>query len=84
MIHIAKPTKQQLLWQDMELGVIIHYCMEIYNPDFKEYKTAKVRTELSPDIINPKAFAENISESEVTLFSQGFAKYFVVREDITD
>ncbi len=54
MTHIAKPTKQQLLWQDMELGVIIHYCMEIYNPDFKEYKTAKVRTELSPDIINPK------------------------------
>lgn len=84
MIHIAKPTKQQLLWQDMELGVIIHYCMEIYNPDFKEYKTAKVRTELSPDIINPKAFAENISESEVTLFSQGFAKCFVVRKDITD
>ncbi|MDO4397374.1 MAG: hypothetical protein Q4C21_03075 [Oscillospiraceae bacterium] len=44
MIHIAKPTKQQLLWQDMELGVIIRYCMEIYNPDFKEYKTAKVST----------------------------------------
>lgn len=44
MIHIAKPTKQQLLWQDMELGVIIRYCMEIYNPDFKEYKIAKVST----------------------------------------
>lgn len=28
----------------MELGVIIRYCMEIYNPDFKEYKTAKVST----------------------------------------
>lgn len=53
MYHIAKPTKQQLIWQDMELGVLIHYCMEIYNPDFKEYKTSKVRTELSPDKINP-------------------------------
>lgn len=28
-MYIAKPTKQQLAWQDMELGVIIHYCMEI-------------------------------------------------------
>ena len=53
MYHIAKPSAEQLQWQDMELGVLIHYCMEIYNPDFKKYKTSAVRRELSPDIINP-------------------------------
>lgn len=53
MSHTALPTAELLTWQDLELGVLIHYCMEIYNPDFKAYKTAAVRTELSPDIINP-------------------------------
>ncbi|MFA6948166.1 MAG: alpha-L-fucosidase [Eubacteriales bacterium] len=52
-MYKAKPTKEQLIWQDMELGVIIHYCMEIYNPSFKGYKTDAVRTELSPDRMNP-------------------------------
>lgn len=50
----AKPTKQQLEWADMEIGVIIHYIMEIYNPGFKAYKTDAVRTELSPDRFNPQ------------------------------
>lgn len=45
----AKPTKQQAEWADLEIGVIIHYIMEIYNPEFKAYKTDAVRTELSPD-----------------------------------
>lgn len=49
----AKPTKQHLEWADMEIGVIIHYLMESYNPDFKAYKTDAVRTELSPDRFNP-------------------------------
>ncbi len=50
----AKPTLQQMKWADMEIGVIIHYIMEIYNPDFKAYKTDAVRTELSPDRFNPQ------------------------------
>ncbi len=50
----AKPTKQQLEWADMEMGVIIHYLMENYNPGFKAYKTDAVRTELSPDRFNPQ------------------------------
>ena len=49
----AKPTAKQLEWADMEIGVIIHYVMDIYNPDFEGYKTSAVRTELSPDRINP-------------------------------
>lgn len=52
--HIAKPTPEQLAWQNMELGVIIHYCMEIYNPEFKGYKTAAVRTEIPPKRIDPQ------------------------------
>ena len=32
-MYIAKPKKQQLLWHELELGVLIHYCMEIYRPD---------------------------------------------------
>lgn len=49
----ALPTKQQLQWADMEIGVIIHYIMEIYDTDFKDYKTSAVRTRLSPDKFNP-------------------------------
>ena len=49
----AVPSKKQLEWADMELGVIIHYLADIYNPDFEDYKTEAVRTELSPDIMNP-------------------------------
>ena len=49
----AIPTKQQLAWADMEMGVLIHYCMDIYNPDFEGYKTDAVRTELSPDRMHP-------------------------------
>ena len=53
---IAKPTKQQLAWQDMELGVLIHYCMEIYRPDLtgKWYKTDMVRTAIPPASIRPQ------------------------------
>ncbi|MGN1346791.1 MAG: alpha-L-fucosidase [Eubacteriales bacterium] len=54
-MYAAKPTKEQLAWQDMELGVIIHYCMEIYRPDLQGdwHKTDAVRTELAPDKIHP-------------------------------
>ena len=47
----AKPTKQQLLWHDMELGVLIHYCMEIKG-DW--YITSAVREALDPKTIHPK------------------------------
>lgn len=49
----AKPTKKQLEWADMEMGVLIHYLMEVYDPDFEEYKTKAVRTRLSPDKFHP-------------------------------
>ncbi|MCR5263548.1 MAG: alpha-L-fucosidase [Clostridiales bacterium] len=55
-MYIAKPTKQQLAWQDMELGVLIHYCLEIYRPDLKGtwYKTDMVREAIAPSTIDPK------------------------------
>lgn len=51
----VKPTKQQLLWHEMELGVLIHYCMEMYRPDLTGdwYKTAAVREALAPETIHP-------------------------------
>ena len=54
-MYTAKPTKEQLVWQDMELGVLIHYCMEIYRPELvgEWYKTDMVRTELAPETIHP-------------------------------
>ena len=33
MKNTAKPTKQQLDWHEMELGVLIHYCLEMYRPE---------------------------------------------------
>ena len=55
-MYIAKPTKEQLAWQDMELGVLIHYCLEIYRPDLGGdwYKTDRVRTALAPETIRPE------------------------------
>ena len=54
-MFIAKPTKEQLAWQNMELGVIIHYCLEIYRPDLRGdwYKTDAVRTAIAPETIQP-------------------------------
>ncbi len=53
--NIAKPTPQQLLWQEQELGVIIHYIMDIYAPYMtpSQIKSKKVRTKLHPSKINP-------------------------------
>ena len=55
-MYTAKPTRQQLEWHEAELGVIIHYCMEMYRPELKGdwYKTSAVREALAPDTIHPK------------------------------
>lgn len=75
MTHIAKPTPQQLAWQDMELGVIIHYCMDIYNPSFKNQKSIEVRTAIPPEIIRPKKLDV---EQWVRSASEMGAKYAVL------
>ncbi len=54
-MHVAKPTKEQLAWQEMELGVLIHYCLEIYRPELTGdwYKTDAVRKEIAPHMLHP-------------------------------
>ena len=39
----------------MELGVLIHYCLEIYHPEIPGnwFKTEEVRTKLAPETIHP-------------------------------
>ena len=32
-MYIAKPTPKQLEWQELELGVLIHYLMESYDEE---------------------------------------------------
>jgi len=53
MSYKAKPTDKQLEWADLEFGVIIHYCMEIYDPEIGQYTKEKIRTKLAPEKINP-------------------------------
>lgn len=55
-VNRAKPTERQLEWADMEVGVIIHYLMDIYNPQCKLYKTDAVRTEMPPSIFAPEGW----------------------------
>ncbi len=54
-MYIAKPTEKQLEWHDMELGVLIHFCPEMYRPELKGpwYKTSAVRTAIAPETIHP-------------------------------
>lgn len=52
-MYKAKPTARQLEWADQELGVLIHYLMDSYNPDFTEIQTIGVRTEMPPEIFAP-------------------------------
>jgi len=69
------PSAEILEWQELELGVLIHYCMEIYDPDFKAYKTSEVRTRLSPDKINP----DNLSPEQWVRSAHALgAKYAVL------
>ena len=50
---MSKPTQQQLKWADMEIGVIIHYLMDIYNPEYKAIKTIGVREHMPASIFAP-------------------------------
>ncbi|MGM9626241.1 MAG: alpha-L-fucosidase [Eubacteriales bacterium] len=45
MYRYPLPTQKQEEWANMELGVIIHHCMEVYHPDIppSEWKTSPER-----------------------------------------
>ena len=54
-MYAAKPTEQQLAWHDMEMGVLIHFCAQMYRPELPGnwYKTDAVRTALAPQTLHP-------------------------------
>lgn len=55
--QFAKPTKPQLEWAEQEVGVIIHYVMDIYNVEkCDKIKTKEVRTEMPPSIFAPEGW----------------------------
>ncbi|MBR0538028.1 MAG: alpha-L-fucosidase, partial [Clostridia bacterium] len=76
-MFIAKPTKQQLAWHEMELGVLIHFCPEMYRPDLTGdwYKTRAVREAIAPQTIHP---AKLSPEQWVRCAARLGAKYAVM------
>ncbi len=55
--QFAKPTPQQLEWAEQELGVLIHYVMDIYNPTMNDkIKTKEVRTAMPASIFAPEGW----------------------------
>jgi len=65
-MYIAKPTKKQLEWQELELGVLIHYIMDIYNPA-APIKETSVRyaydiEHLDPPRLDPEQWVRSAAE----------------------
>ena len=52
MTHPAVPSDKILQWQDLELGVLIHYVLDIYNPNCHQ-KQKIIAEEIPPSSVNP-------------------------------
>lgn len=52
-MYIAKPTERQLAWQDLELGVLIHYVMESYEPYFN-IQSPNMEERVPAAMLNPQ------------------------------
>lgn len=50
-ITIAKPSRQQLEWQDMEVGLFIHFNIETYAPEWESPQSFEGLPD--PDMFNP-------------------------------
>ncbi len=50
-VTIAKPSRQQLEWQDMEVGLFIHFNIETYAPEWENPQSFENLPD--PDIFNP-------------------------------
>ncbi len=35
MAHLPKPTKEQVEWADCEIGAIIHFDINVYEPEYQ-------------------------------------------------
>ena len=63
MENIAKPTKQQLDWHELELGVLIHYCLEMYRPELPvDVKMHSVESAMRRKSVS-SAFASSVVDS---------------------
>ena len=65
-MYIAKPTQKQLEWQELELGVLIHYLMESYEPYFQiESENMEERVpaaKLNPPKLDPEQWVRSAWE----------------------
>ncbi len=50
-ITIAKPSRQQLEWQNMEVGLFIHFNIETYAPEWESPQSFENLPD--PDVFNP-------------------------------
>ncbi|HHX54381.1 MAG TPA: alpha-L-fucosidase [Clostridiales bacterium] len=74
MYYTAKPTEKLLEWQDMELGVLIHYLIDIYKPDCHP-KHSVIAEEIPPSSINPSRLDP---EQWVICAKEAGAKYAIL------
>ncbi len=49
---MVKPTKQQLDWAQQEIGVLIHYDIQVFEPDYEFRKSWGYQP--APKVFNPK------------------------------
>ncbi|MBQ2279327.1 MAG: alpha-L-fucosidase [Clostridia bacterium] len=65
-MYIAKPTEKQLEWQDLEVGVLIHYLMESYEPyfniDSENMEERVPAAELNPPKLDPEQWVRSAWE----------------------
>ncbi len=75
---MAKPTKAQLEWADLELGVIIHFLMDNYNPEYSLLDTVANGT--MKQLFPASAFAPDGWDTDQWLWSAAAmgAKYAVL------
>lgn len=75
MPKIPLPTPRQEEWADLEMGVIIHHCMETYHPDLPPSQWKR-----SPDKMPASSFAPTDENTDQWLqaASKMGAKYAVL------
>lgn len=49
--NLVKPTPEQVIWQDMELGLFIHYDLPVFKP---EWNHRQYESRPGPGIFNPE------------------------------
>ncbi len=62
-MYVAKPTERQLAWQDLELGVLIHYVLDIYHPELPQKERCDWHLEeIDPPKLDPEQWVRSAWE----------------------